>query len=196
MKSVLAVVLAVALLGLGAHSASAQVPYVQAYFSVDPYTTDADCPGALPGTVLQDLYVVAHNFNNFLISIEYSLSLPPHLLYLGFGSTAEIAIGDPVNGIAPDFVPGVGLGWTYPQNAFAPLLISVIHTTWMCEFCADSGFGPGAVQVMPHGQTGSLAGVSWPAFEASLLVGMTSAVCPEPTPVEETSWGQIKALYE
>ncbi|MDH3198370.1 MAG: hypothetical protein OEO21_09035 [Candidatus Krumholzibacteria bacterium] len=190
MKSVLAVVLAVALIGLGAHSANAQLPYVQAYFSVDPYTTGMNCPG--PGT--QELFVVAHNYNTFLIAAEFSVSLPPALAYLGFTSSAQLSIGDPVLAIGGASAPGVTLSWPYPQNAFVPFLFAVLQCFWTCDDCLG---GPEPLAVMPHGVSQSLTIVSWPALVADTRgIGMVSIVCPDPVPVEETSWGQIKALYE
>jgi hypothetical protein len=183
MKSVLAVVLVVALIGLGAHSASAQLPYVQAYFDFNWTQTAMDCPGP----ALQDLYIVAHNYNTFLIVAEFSVSLPPSLAYTGFHSSALLKVGDPVLG-------GVSLSWQTPQDAFSPFLFCVLQAIWNCDDCAG---GPEPVVVLPHPQTQALTIVTWPGIEVDTSgIGMISVVCPEPTPVEETSWGQIKALYE
>jgi hypothetical protein len=195
MKSVLAVVLAVALVGLGAHGASAQVPYVQAYFSVDPYTTAAGCPAAPLGTVFQDLYVVTHNYNNFLIAIEYGLSLPAELFYLGFSppQPEDLVIGDPLT-------TGVAVSWGLPRNGFEPLLVGVVHTLWMCMSTIDPpscGANNAPVVVLPNQQSGNLTAVTWPVIGPDASgIGMTSLICPEPVAAEQTSWGQIKALYE
>jgi len=192
MKSVLAVVLAVALVGLGALSANAQVPYVQAYFTVDPYTTAADCPPGPIGSQIQDLFVVAHNYNNFLIAIEYGLSLPPSLGYLGFDppQPADLVIGNPLT-------TGVSVSWNLPRNGFEPLLVGIVHVVWLCEAGPTCGASSEPVVVLPNQQSGNLTVVTWPAISPDNSgQGMTSLVCPDPVAVEETSWGQIKALYE
>lgn len=190
MKSILAVLPVFALIGLGAPGVNAQVPYVQAYFSIDPYTTEMDCPAS---PQVQSVYVVTHNYNAYLVGIEFSVSLPPQLYFLGWFSSADIHFGDPVNAFGPPYLPGVMLSWQVPQDAFGPFVACVIQCFWNCADCSG---GPGAVVVGPNQNTGYLSVVTWPQVVAQWDgIGMTSMVCEPPTPVEKTTWGRIKALY-
>jgi hypothetical protein len=79
MKKALAGVLAVALAGVMAGSAIAQVPNVQVYFDPGFSETQASCPGGPPGTVLANLYVVMNNWNMNVTGVDFSISYPPSL---------------------------------------------------------------------------------------------------------------------
>jgi hypothetical protein len=174
---------ALLILALG-QVAMAQTPYFQIYFD-DAHTMAAmDCPPAPPGTVLDTLHVVAHNFNNFIIATEFSIDYSSKLTWLGDITTADVVIGNsPI---------GISQAWQYPLNAFTPLRVMSAQVLWMCSGCAGSDNTP--VVVMPNPDTDVLAYVSWPGLEAIPAVGMTSLICAT-VPVEETSWGRIKALY-
>lgn len=187
MKRVLAVVFAVALLGLAAHSANAQVPNMQVYFNSHINQAQEVCQGM---GAIQTWYVVANNLNNFIKSIEYAVSYPPAVTWL-----ADLPVTDTiVFGTTPT---GVGQAFTDPGDGFGPLVVIKVLVSWNCEVC---GSGAGAwdqpVVAIPHPGTGFLRAVRWPDDFIIQLTGMTSIICPQVVPVEETSWGQLKALYE
>ena len=83
MKKILVVVFAVVVM-LGAAQVNAQVPYVQVYFDEFWQVSVLEsCPDATPVTVAQTVYVVAHNFNMWMNGIEYMISYPTEMLWLG-----------------------------------------------------------------------------------------------------------------
>jgi len=175
---------ALLILALG-QVAVAQTPYFQIYFDDAHAIAAMDCPTAPVGTVLDTLHVVAHNFNNFIIATEYSIDYSSRLSWQGDITTADIVIGNsPI---------GISQAWTYPLDAFVPLRVMSATVFWMCSGCAGNSNTP--VVVMPNPETSVLAYVSWPGVQAIPAVGMTSLICAT-VPVEETSWGQIKALYQ
>ena len=74
MKKALAGVLAVALAGVMAGSAIAQVPNVQVYFNPAHTETQAFCPESGPGTV-STLYVVMNNWNMNVTGVDFSIEM-------------------------------------------------------------------------------------------------------------------------
>jgi hypothetical protein len=190
MKKVLVVVFVVAF-GMSA-VANAQVANVSIYFDQDLQYQAQDCPTAPIGTVLQTLYVVADNFGIWFNAIEYQILYPPELQFLGEvpvwpGGSAPLVLGQsPI---------GITIGYTTPLNAFNQVVISEVSVIWMCEGC------PGPLDiplvVVPHPDSGQARAIEWPNLAPHTFVGMTSLICPAPsTPVHETTWGGIKALYE
>ncbi len=180
MKKVLALVLALAVMGMMAQTVSAQVPFVQVYFD-DLAHTSKDCPGA--GT-LDTLLVVAHNFNIWMTAIEYSIQYPPSLTWLGDISPSPVNLGNTPSGVATAFPT--------PLNAFQPVLVMQVLVNWECTTCGGT---PEAVIVGPHPGSGFLRATRYPDNATVIGVGMTSLVCPGTVPVQETTWGQVKALY-
>ena len=84
MKKALAGVLAVAFIGCMAGAAVAQVPYVQVYFDAALTETQSPCmnqPGGSGPPV--DLHVVYINWNMNISEVEFSISYPPSLIWLG-----------------------------------------------------------------------------------------------------------------
>jgi hypothetical protein len=186
MKKVLAVVLAAALLGVSSFGVSAQVPNVQAYFDANLTETSRDCQGV---GVLQDVFIVANNFNMFLSAIEYGVDYSgaaAELIYLGEISAAPLALGTTPIGVAQS--------WNLPQNAFGPLVVMKVIMQWNCDACQLPAQNAPIV-VVPHQVSGFLRGVRWPDQLLVTGLGMTSVVCAGPVPVQETTWGQIKSLY-
>jgi hypothetical protein len=188
MKKVLAVVLAAAFVGLTAYGVQAQTPNIQFYFDVNTTMASMDCPGS-GGPVSG--YVVAANLGVFFSSIDYSISYPPSMTWVADASV------DPVNQLNIGTTPtGVASAWALPQNGFEPIKIMQVLFDWNCEnLCADALPGGDPLVIQPYpGQT-SIRYVRWPDNVVFEAVGMTSLVCPGAVPVEETNWGQVKALY-
>lgn len=191
MKKTLVVVVAIAI-GLFASVSSAQTPHVVVYFDNTMTQQQACCPADPPGTVLQELYVVANNFNNWISGIEYMISYPPSLMFLGdFVDDGpggnQLKIGQSTTGI--------GVTWIIPANAYNPVLCQTANVLWMCT--VGDPVVNDYIVVLPYPSSGKVRAIRY-GDEAELLgVGMISVVCPDEIviPVEETTWGGIKALY-
>lgn len=190
MKKTLVVVVAIAI-GLFASVSSAQIPHVVVYFDNTMTQMDACCPDAPAGTVAQELYVVANNFNMWVSAIEYMISYPASLLFLGDlvddgpGGT-QLRIGQSPTGI--------GISWPIPANGFNALLCQKASVLWMCA--AGDPVTDQLLVVLPFPSSGKVRAIRWPDEGEVLGVGLTSVVCPTVIPVEETTWGGIKALYD
>lgn len=185
MKKVLAVVLAAAFLGIGAMSADAQTPNVAVYFDDLLQETSKDCPPGTPGTVLDEAYVVCNNFGIFLIALEYQITFPPSVIFLG---------DDPQNTNVPflgSSPAGIAIAWDIPQNAFDPFIANIITFVWNCDGCGATE----PIVVGPNPQSNLLRGVEWLTQDQVIAVGMTSLVCPGTVSTEESTWGKVKALY-
>jgi len=170
-----------------ASPALAQVPYVAIYFDDDPFTTRAWCPSE---PALDTLTVYVHGLNTLIIAAEFSIELPPELAYIESFSSATLALGDPVLAVGGAWAPGVSYGWSRPQEAFEPLLLTSLVVYWMCDRCGSASL----VWVKPHQMTGYISFASWPDLQAITYVyGFYAVICPF-TPVETSSWGAIKAL--
>jgi hypothetical protein len=194
MKGVLVVFSTLLLLTLGASmvNAGGPIPNVQVYFTSDwgtyGQTALVECPDAPHNTVLDSFYVVASNFNMWMIGIEYFLSLPFQINPLA----QEVPNGGLVIGTAWIF-PGIAISWPLPQNAFVPFAVTKIKFLYRCTLCQDGT--DICIHVLNHQDTGFVRAVRWPDITFVNGIGMTSMICPT-VPVEETTWGGIKALYQ
>lgn len=188
MKNVLVVVIAVAI-GLTAVHASAQIPNVSIYFDKTFTETGKNCPVAPPGTVMDSIWVVANNFNMWMNAIEYTIEYPSKVLWVGDAFPPDrLTIGS-----SPS---GVGVSWPLPANAFGALVIQKARFFWMCDQCGPTDFDRNVPwTVLPYPLQSTVRAVRWPDLVIVPGVGMTSLICPT-TPVHETTWGGIKALYE
>jgi hypothetical protein len=186
MRKVLVILAALVLLTLGATWVNAQpIPNVQVYFTSewDAYgkTAIEECPGFVIGT----LYVVASNFNMWMSAVEYQVEYPPEVTWLA-DNTGGIDIGSSPAGIATS--------WPLPQNAFVPCSVNDVTVLYNCEGCPREDI-PILVVPNPGAISGNVQAVRWPDGALIPAIGMLSYICPT-VPAEETSWGQIKALYD
>jgi hypothetical protein len=189
MKKILVVVFAIAV--VFATAASAQTPYVAVYFDDTYQTMTADCPDAPPGTVPDSAYVVTHNWNMWVNAIEYAIAYPPQIFWTG----DQIAPGILAIGQSDVTLGGIGMTWPLPANGFGSLFLQKFFFFWMCEGCDGNWDSP--ITVVPYPQSGQVRAVRWPDLAIFQGVGLTSLICPSPgIPVEEKTWGGIKALYE
>lgn len=192
MKKALAGVLAVALAGVMAGSAIAQVPNVQVYFDPNYTQTQTQCPGTPPfaGPPV-DLYVVMNNWNMNITGVDFSISYPPALVWLTDNlpdPLTSIAVGNSPTGIA------IAYANCCAQNGFQPVLVLKPSVLWGA---CDCNQGPQAVVVggyAPLGKT-SPSAVRKEDFAEFSGVGMTSLICPGFIATEQSTWGQVKALY-
>jgi hypothetical protein len=192
MKKALAGVLAVALAGLVAGSAIAQVPNVQVYFDPAFTQTQANCPGTPPfsGPPV-DLYVVMNNWNMNITGVDFSISYPPALAWLTDNLPLpdyQVKVGDSPGGIA------IAYANCCAQDGFQPVLVLVPSVIW--GNC-DCNQGPQPLVVGGYGPLGktSPSAVRKEDFQEFSGVGMTSLICPGFIATEQSTWGQVKALY-
>ena len=177
--------LATALVCLTAFSAHAQFfPRVQWFFDADLTQTDKDCDGSLA----QLGYIVATDFNAWFSAVEYTVPYPHQMSWL-----ADISVNE--NQVNIDFTSiGVASAWTIPMNGFSPVVIMKVLYDWRCGNCNKPSNAYGPIVVGPH-PSGRLSFVTF-ALERFDAMGMTSMVCLLPFPVEPTTWGRVKALYD
>ncbi len=189
MKRILVVVFVVAI-GLFAIQANAQVPYVQIYFDDTFQISHKDCPNAPAGTVVDQIYVVAHNFDMWVSSIEYRIVYPSgSVLFLldVIDPATQSRIGQSNTGIV--------ITWPNPADGSGGLLCQTANFIWMCDACILGG-GNSNDQwvVVPHPDSGLLRAVRWPDNVSVTGIGMTALSCPT-IPTEGATWGDIKVLY-
>lgn len=191
MKKALAGVLTVALAGVMAGSAIAQVPNVQVYFNPAHTETQAFCPGGPPGTVQQNLYVVMNNWNMNVTGVDFSISYPPSLIYLAdqlVDPVTQVSIGNSPTGIA------IAYANCCYQDGFQAIEVLRPLVMWGPCDCSQ-GIQPLVVGgYTPMGKTQPTA-VRREDFAEFSGIGMTSLVCPIGVATEQTTWGQVKALY-
>jgi len=193
MKKALAGVLAVALAGVMAGSAIAQVPNVQVYFDPAFTQTQATCPAGPPGSVLSELYVVMNNWNMNITGVDFSIAYPPQLTWLADqlpDPLTSTSIGDSPTGIA------IAYANCCAQDGFTAVLVLKPLVTWNCD-CAQAPPGGYPVRVggyTPLGKTQPSA-VRKEDFAEFSGLGMTSLICPGVIATEQSTWGQVKALY-
>ena len=183
MKRVSVIALMLCLLFV-AGAANAQLPYIMVYYD-DFYTIgNKDCPSGTPGTTIDSVYVVAQQINRWFSAVEYSITYPPQMTYLSEVVNGGLSIGNTSTGIAQT--------WTFPLNGFQPAMINKVYFLWNCDGCTSTNR---FIIVGQHPGTGYIRGVEFGSNDLFNIVGMTSVVCGT-TPVEDTTWGNIKALYE
>jgi hypothetical protein len=168
-----------------AGSAYAQEPNIQVYFD-DMSSAQADCPpvGTPWNTEFTTLWVVANNFDMYVAAVEFMIDYPPQLTWLGDIYNTDTVIGNSAS--------GVSLAWTIPLDAFDRAVLMQATCAWACDGCAGNENTP--VDVVPNPNQGLLRALRWPDNVSFDVVGMRSLICAT-VPVEETTWGQIKSLY-
>jgi hypothetical protein len=150
-------------LAVAAFPAMAQNPTISVYFDEGFTQTEADCPG--PG--LDTLYVVAEDFDVFLIGFQYKIDLPPNMIWLADIGTPPVTIGTSVTGIS--------LGFPLPKNGFFPVLIHRIIFLWNCVDCSLINQ---EINVVAHPQFGGIFATDWPDNNLLTADGGTTTVCP------------------
>jgi len=188
MKKALAGVLAVALVGVLAGSAMAQVPNIQVYFDPAHTQTQTTCGTAGPPV---SLYVVMNNWNFNITAVDFSIAYPPSLIFV-----ADV-LPDPLTsnmiGVSPT---GIAIAYANccAQDGFQAVEVDRPLVIWgPC----DCNHGPQPVVVggyTPLGKTQPSA-VRKEDFLEFAGLGMTSLICAGEIATEPTTWGQVKALY-
>ena len=166
-------------------SAYAQ-PNIQVYFDDGLTLGSANCPSAPIGTIPATLYVVANNFDAWISAVEFQVLYPPQLFFVADNLDTPIVLGNTATGIT--------IGWQVPKSCFGSTVLAQVIVTWQCNDCVGNLDAP--IDVVAHPQQGLqyARAVQWPDETTFDIVGMLSLICAT-TPVEETTWGQIKSLY-
>ena len=158
----------------------AQTPTVSVFFDEGLTRMDKDCP--LGGGV-DSAYVVARDFNIFIAGIEYAINYPPSMVWMADADLPPVTLGTTPTGIAE--------AWELTLNGYGPVVVAKIKFMWNCNTCAVTD---DPLIVVPFPLSGFVRAVAFPQYTMVDGVGMTSLVCPT-VPVDETTWGRIKALY-
>jgi len=192
MKKALAGVLAVALTGVIVGSAIAQVPNVQVYFDPNHTQTQAMCPASPPfsGPPVE-LYVVMNNWNMNITGVDFSITYPPAMSWLGDNlpdPLTMVSIGNSPTGIA------IAYANCCAQDGFQA--VEVLRPLILWGVC-DCNQGPQPVVVGGYAPLGKNqpSAVRKEDFAEFSGVGMTSLICPGAIATEQSTWGQVKALY-
>jgi len=177
-------VIALILTVVVATSVSAQVPHLAAYFDNAQTQMAKDCPPDPVGTVMDSIFVVAHQVNSWVSAFEFGIAYPASMLWV-----SDTLGGSPL--VIGNTPTGIAITYPLPQNAFSPYQIMKVTFVWMCSSCVG---GREDLVIGAGGLTGQIRAVSWPDNNLIPLTGLTSLVCAD-VPVYETTWGKIKSFY-
>lgn len=190
-----AVLFGVVVLGVAfAPAALAQVPNVALYTDKAFQEREIEgCPEEPPGAILDTLYVVASGFNMAMASIEYRIDLSPQLWFSGDIVPAGVAEGFSIDGIRISFAT--------PADATGQLLVQKIEFIYGCQGCRDYkhpiSIMDVPLRVLPHPESGKIQAFRWPDMAAVEAVGLPAILCPRiGVPIEGSTWGAIKSLYQ
>jgi hypothetical protein len=190
MNKILVVVCAVVIC-FGAVGAKAQTPTVQAYWTgglviLPECPVGGDDPFGNP--MAGEFYVVAHNWNIWMTAIEYSIVYPPQIMF-----PTDILANDGWLYLGASQV-GISISMPTPVSSWSDVLLETVRFIWNCSGCDVTD-----IEFRLEGHPDSHA---YPLIRAADFYenehfgqGTSLWICFT-TPVEETTWGGIKALYE
>lgn len=179
-KRVIAAGFALLLLALFIAPASAQTGYVAVYFDENLTIEQMNCPGA---GIPQTLTIAMVNWNMFIMGVQFQVQYPPELIWLADFNLQPVTAGTTPTGFAQ--------GWAIPQNGFGPIKVCNVLAQWNCTDCSSTN---SPIKVQAHPLLGPVAATQWPDANLVNGIGLTALVCAT-VPTEETTWGQVKALY-
>lgn len=181
--AVFALALTIVLVG----AASAQIPFIAVYFD-EYYSIEAlpppPCSDPCPGIgVLDNMWIALANANTYVSAVEFKVNYPPETVWLADLDVQPVTFGNTRDGIS--------MAWALPQNGYVAVPICKVQFMWNCDHCASANI-PVVVVANPH--TGFLGYTDFPAYNLHNAVGLTALICAC-VPAEDTTWGQVKALY-
>lgn len=183
-KRIFAMVLTVVILSVGL--ASAQTPFIAVYFDKawqvggNPLLGGDSCPGI---GVVDSLYIALVNANAFVSGVEFAVTFPPEMIHLSDFDKQPVSVGTTVTGFSQ--------GWALPPNGYTAVYICGVQFMWNCDGCPKVNC---PITVVANPTTGFLGFTDFPSYTPIPAVGMKSLICAT-IPVEDTTWGQVKALY-
>jgi len=178
MKKLAIVCALTAMLAIGFSLANAQTPIVQIVFDQDLVEQTHVCT---PST-MDSAFVVAKNFNIWMVGIEFAIEYPASVSWIADTDTPELVIGTSPSGIS--------MAWQTPKNAYDTLKIMKI--LYFCNSCPDDT----PIRVIPHPVSGYVRATEYPDLDYVYAIGWTSIFCPNLIPVENTTWGNVKSMYQ
>ncbi|HET6462296.1 MAG TPA: hypothetical protein VFH33_00725 [Candidatus Krumholzibacteria bacterium] len=189
MKATLVAVLVIALVGVVAVSATAQVPNIQVYFDPSHTQTQQLC-GSFGSPVT--LYVVMNSWNMNITGVDFSINYSSALIWLVDNlpdPLTQVSIGQSPTGIAIAYANCCYLNGQQSVEVLLPLVL------WSpsCD-CYNTPYAVVVGGYTPLGKTQPTA-IRKEDFQQFSGVGMTSLICDTAFAVEPSTWGQVKALY-
>ena len=182
-----ALVLALALMIVMVGAASAQIPFIAVYFdqwhsveALPPPPCADPCPGV---GVIDYLWVALANANTFVTGVDFKVDYPPEMIWMQDLGTQPAVIGNTRDGLS--------MGWALPQNGWGAVPICTVKFMWNCDACPAPNI---PVVVVPNPTTSFLGYTDYPNYDTFSAVGLTALICAC-IPAEETTWGQVKALF-
>ncbi len=140
------------------------------------------------GYRFSDIHVVALNVNAWVSSFRYKIEFPPPFTFLGgFGFVADPIV---------DGTADTGIEISYPSPVYfgANQLIHTAGVVWTCSYgCPYSN-----VYIAPvpfPGLTEIEVDVVQGETTTTLFLNTSAAVLCPTLPVQQQTWGKIKALY-
>jgi len=164
---------------------NAQTPYIAVYFDQYYGQETKDCPGF----VMDTWYVAAVNFNTYITGADFRILYPPAVTYLSDLGLPPVSVGNTNTGLS--------MAFALPQNGYNLVPLCQVRVFWNCDNCGrpNGPFVNNQVTVVANPNTGFLGVTDFPNFNLVPGTGLTAVICPETVPVEESTWGQVKALY-
>ncbi len=184
------VLVLVALTLVGATTASAQDPYIGIFFERNPtpdgITEASQCQGV---GVIDTVYAFLYNAQLRVCAVEFKVFYP------AIGMTWILDLPDqPVNfGNTRD---GFSMGWAFP-GVLGPrgIFIAKVLIQWNCALGCPLSDVPITVGPHPFGFGFAPVFIDCQTNQPHEAVGLTALVCAT-VPVEETTWGRVKELYD
>ncbi|MFQ5511152.1 MAG: hypothetical protein ACE5EO_04820 [Candidatus Krumholzibacteriia bacterium] len=166
----LAVGLALVLVSLCFLSSHAQVPTYSIVLSNKPH-----CPGVGVADTLTILLVDA---GAPICGAAFQVTYPPSMLWIADFDTAPATVGTTPS--------TVSMAWPTPLDGLSPIVCARVAFQWTCSDCAG------------HENEQVLMPAALIGFCTGNVPGNVSPgeVCPTISPVEQSTWGRLKALYE
>ncbi len=164
--------------------AAASTPTIATYYDANG-SQIKNCDGS---TEFSDVHIVALNINAWVSAFRYKIEYPPPFIYLDEHSF----FSDPVIGGTSD--TGIEISYPSPVYFGESQLIHRAGVIWVC--------GPGClianVYIAPvpfPGLTEIEVDVVQGETTTTLSMSASAAVLCPALPVQEQTWGKIKALY-
>jgi hypothetical protein len=182
-------VLSVVLMLFAVGGANAQSSYMGVYLDEERTTWCASGEG-----VYQiDIWIYAYVEEKGILSFGYDISLPPNLDLVSWYSNPHVLLElcDPKFGCPPGEAGGFDeclAGWTWIKHGVFNVLSAE----------------PGVVEIVAHPTSGTIAlegclgSIYYPTVISSVYVNYDASApeCQGPVPVERSTWGAIKTLYQ
>lgn len=187
MNKILVVVCAVVIC-FGALGANAQVPTVQPYWTGGQVILP-ECPvggdDPVGNPMVGEFYVLAHNWDIWMTALEYQIVYPPGIMFPTdiLASSEWLDLGSSATGLT--------ISMPTPLGTWGDVLIETVRFLWNCNECDVPNQ---EIRLQGHPHTGLVRAAD---LNQNEVIGQgTSAWICFTTPVEETTWGKVKSLYE